>query len=60
MFNIHTLNGLVVSGMALRSLENGYLLLFSQDRLVVAMIMNATECREVESHDVLDMYQGYL
>lgn len=60
MFNIHTLNGLVVSGMALRALENGYLLLFSQDRLIVASIMNATECREVESFDVLGMYQGYL
>lgn len=57
---IHTLNGLVVSGVALRSLENGYLLLFSQDTLVVALIMNAKECKEIESFDVLDMYQGYL
>ena len=57
---IHTLNGLSVDGIPLRALENGYLILFSQDRLVVASIINATECREIESFDLLHHYQSYL
>jgi hypothetical protein len=57
---VHTKTGLLVEGNPLRALNNGYLILFSQDRLIVASIMNATECREVESHDLLHHYQSYL
>jgi hypothetical protein len=53
-------NGVQINCTPLKALDRGYMLVFCQDRLVVAMIMNATECREVESMDVLPFIQSYL
>lgn len=55
-----TKNGHRITSLPLRSLSNGYLLVFAQDRLVVARIDSPNYCNEVESMDALPFYQGYL
>lgn len=59
-FIMYCKNGLQVDCKPLKALDRGYMLVYCQDRLVVASIMNATECREVESMDVLPFIEAYL
>ena len=56
----YTRNGNIVQLVLLRTLEDGHLLGFAQDRPVIARINSAVDCNEVESYDVLSAYQHYL
>lgn len=57
---LHTKNNLTINCVMLRSLSNGYLLVFAQDRLIVAKINSADDCNEITSTDVIDFYKDYL
>jgi hypothetical protein len=59
-FTMYSKNGLQVECKPLKALDRGYMLVFCQDRLVVASIIDATRCREVESMDVLPFMESYL
>jgi hypothetical protein len=58
-FTMYTKNDLVVDCKPLRALDRGYMLVYCQDRLVVASIIDATCCKEIESMDVLPFIEGY-
>jgi hypothetical protein len=53
-------NGVQIDCTPLKALDRGYMLVFCQDRLVVASIIDATRCREVETMDVLPFIEAYL
>lgn len=55
-----TKSGLTINCIPLRSLTNGYLLVFAQDRIAVAKINSAVDCKEITSIDVIDFYKDYL
>jgi hypothetical protein len=58
--NLYTKNDLIIQCVALRALNNGYLVAYAQDRIIIAKIMNAVDCREIESHDILHLYEDVL
>jgi hypothetical protein len=49
-----------ISCTPIRSLSNGFILVYAQDRLVIASIMNALQCKFVEDRDIIDFIEGYL
>ena len=53
-------NGVQVECKPLKALDRGYMLVYSQNRLAIASIIDATRCREVESMDVLPFIEAYL
>lgn len=60
MMTMYCKNGVQIDCTPLKALDRGYMLVFCQDRLVVASIIDATRCREVESMDVLPFIEAYL
>lgn len=52
--------GYVIDCTPIRALERGFLLVYCQDRLVIASIVDAVTCREVKSMDVLPFIQKYI
>jgi hypothetical protein len=60
VMKIITKNGLEIKCKILRGLTNGYLLVYAQDKVVVASISTATTCVEIKSIDTIDLIEGYL
>jgi hypothetical protein len=57
---LYTRNGLSVECTPIKSLSNGRLLVFSQDRLVLAQINSAIDCNEIDSIDLHNICPSWL
>jgi len=56
---LHTKNGQTINAVLLRYIGHN-VVLFAQDRIVIAYLYSNGEAHEAVSHDILKLYEEYL